>query len=126
METDQAAAGVADPPAAELSAAESSPRQKRSSGKPKKLPPYAVVVLNDEVHTFNYVIETFKKVFGYPVVKCMLLATAIHVRGRAIVWSGSKEVAELKRDQIRSAGPDFHASTKVEFPLGVVIEPLPG
>jgi ATP-dependent Clp protease adapter protein ClpS len=54
------------------------------------------------------------------------LATAIHFRGRAIVWSGSKEVAELKRDQIRSAGPDFHASTKVEFPLGVVIEPLPG
>lgn len=43
-----------------------------------------------------------------------------------MVWSGSKEVAELKRDQVRSAGPDFYAAKKVEFPLGVTIEPLPG
>jgi hypothetical protein len=35
-------------------------------------------------------------------------------------------VAELKRDQIRSAGADFHAPQKVDFPLGVTIEPLPG
>jgi ATP-dependent Clp protease adaptor protein ClpS len=126
MEADQAATAVAEPPLAEMPAAESSPRENRSPGKPKKQPPYAVVVLNDELHTFNYVIETFKKVFGYPTVKCVMLATAIHFRGRAIVWSGSKEVAELKRDQIRSAGPDFHASTKVAFPLGVMIEPLPG
>jgi ATP-dependent Clp protease adaptor protein ClpS len=126
MEAEQTAAAVAEPPAAEMPAAESSLREKRSSGKPKKLPPYAVVVLNDDLHTFNYVVETFKKVFGYPAVKCVLLATTIHFRGRAIVWSGSKELAELKRDQIRSAGPDFVASTKVEFPLGVVIEPLPG
>jgi hypothetical protein len=35
-------------------------------------------------------------------------------------------VAELKRDQIRSTGPDFYAAKKVEFPLGVLIEPLPG
>ena len=45
--------------------------------------------------------------------------------GRAIVWSGTKEVAELKRDQIREYGPDVYASVKVTFPLGVVIEPLP-
>lgn len=126
MKAEQAAGAVAEPPAVDMPAAKSSPREKRSSGKPKKLPPYAVVVLNDDLHTFNYVVETFMKVFGYPAVKCVLLATTIHFRGRAIVWSGSKEVAELKRDQIRSAGPDFYASKKVEFPLGVVIEPLPG
>ena len=94
--------------------------------KPKKLPPYAVVVLNDDEHTFNYVIETFMKVFGYDHTKCFLLASDIHVNGRAIVWSGPKEVAELKRDQIRSAGPDLFASKKVTYPLGVLIEPLPG
>ena len=55
-----------------------------------------------------------------------LLALAIHCAGRAIVWSGSKEVAELKRDQVRGAGPDFYAARKVDFPLGVTIEPLPG
>jgi ATP-dependent Clp protease adaptor protein ClpS len=94
--------------------------------KPKKLPPYAVVVLNDDEHTFNYVIETFMKVFGYNQTKSFLLASEIHVNGRAIVWSGPKEVAELKRDQIRSAGPDLFAAKKVTYPLGVLIEPLPG
>ena len=98
----------------------------KSRGKPKKLPPYAVIVYNDELHTFTYVIETFMKVFGYSQQKSTLLAVAIHHAGRGIVWSGSKVVAELKRDQIRGAGPDFYATTKVEFPLGVAIEPLPG
>lgn len=94
--------------------------------KPKRLPPYAVVVYNDELHTFAYVIETFMKVFGYAQEKCYQLALAIHTEGRGIVWSGPKEVAELKRDQIRSAGPDLYAEKKVDFPLGVTIEPLPG
>jgi len=125
MDADQSATAVAEPPPAEMPAAESSSREKPAASKPKKLPPYAVVVLNDDLHTFEYVIETFMKVFGYPAEKCFQLATDIHVQGRSIVWSGAKEVAELKRDQIRSAGPDLYASKKVQFPLGVVIEPLP-
>ena len=101
-------------------------QKQRRPPKPKKLPPYAVVVLNDEQHTFDYVMETFRKVFGYSPEKCYQLTLAIHNDGRGIVWSGPKEVAELKRDQIRGVGPDFYAQTKVEFPLGVLIEPLPG
>ena len=100
--------------------------EQTSRPKPKKLPPYAVVVLNDEEHTFAYVIETFMKVFGYNQTKAYQLAREIHINGRSIVWSGPKEVAELKRDQIRSAGPDLFAAKKVSYPLGVVIEPLPG
>lgn len=126
MNADQSAAAVAEPPLAEMPAADTSTREKPAARKPKKLPPYAVVVLNDDLHTFEYVIETFMKVFGYPAEKCFQLAADIHIQGRSIVWSGAKEVAELKRDQIRSAGPDLYASNKVEFPLGVVIEPLPG
>ena len=97
-----------------------------AGAKPRKQPPYAVVVLNDEEHTFEYVIETLMKVFGYPHEKSFALTLQVHNAGKAIVWSGSREVAELKRDQIRSAGPDFYAGTKVDFPLGVTIEPLPG
>ena len=72
------------------------------------------------------VVGVRKWVFGYSEQKCFLLAEVIHEQGRTIVWSGSKEVADLKRDLIRSAGPDIYASQKVEFPLGVDIEPLPG
>lgn len=101
-------------------------KEKNSEPTPKKQPPYAVIVLNDEEHTFDYVIETFQKVFGYPLEKCYELALQIHFSGKGIVWSGSLEVAELKRDQIRSSGPDFYALKKVDFPLGVTVEPLPG
>jgi ATP-dependent Clp protease adaptor protein ClpS len=101
-------------------------REDASQQKPKQQPPYAVIVFNDEEHTFPYVIETFQKVFGYPVEKCSILALQIHLEGKGIVWSGTRELAELKQDQIRSSGPDFYAVKKVEFPLGVTIEPLPG
>lgn len=126
MNADQTAAAVAEPPVAERPVTESPPREKPSATKPKTLPPYAVVVLNDNVHTLQYVIDTFRKVFGYPEAKCLWLALQAHFQGRSIVWSGAKEVAELMRDQIRSAGPDFYAAKKVEFPLGALIELLPG
>lgn len=94
--------------------------------KPKRQPLYAVIVENDDLHTFAYVIEALGKVFGYDPQKGYQLAHTIHTEGRAAVWSGSKEVAELKRDQLKSVGPDLFALKPVTFPLGVYIEPLPG
>ncbi len=96
---------------------------KETKTKTRRQPPYAVVVLNDDEHTFDYVIATFMKVFGYDVEKCFQLAKTIHEEGRAIVWIGSLEVAELKRDQIKEAGPDYWSITKVTWPLSVELEP---
>jgi ATP-dependent Clp protease adaptor protein ClpS len=101
-------------------------REQLSVPQPKRQPPYAVIVFNDNVHSFKYVVETFMKVFGYPQEKSFTLALQIHNKGKGIVWSGMREVAELKRDQIRSAGPDFYAIEKVESPLSAIVEPLPG
>ncbi len=105
---------------------DTTPDERPADARPRLQPPYAVVVYNDDEHTFPYVVETFMKVFGYPAEKCYQLAESIHIEGRGVVWSGTRELAELKRDQIRSAGPDFYAARKVDFPLGVTIEPLPG
>lgn len=91
----------------------------------KRQPPYAVIVLNDDAHTFDYVITGFQKVFGYNVQKSFTLAKEINDKGRAIVWVGTLEVAELKKEQIESLGPDNYASRKVDFPLGVELEPMP-
>ena len=44
----------------------------------------------------------------------------------ATTYTDINGLAELKRDQIRSAGPDFYAAKKVEFPLKASVEPLPG
>ncbi len=100
-------------------------KQAASAARPKRQPPYAVVLFNDDEHSFQYVIETLNKVFGYPAEKCITLTEQVHHQGRGIVWSGTLELAELKRDQIRAAGPDFYAAKKIEFPLGATVEPLP-
>lgn len=101
-------------------------QQQERPSEPKPQPPYAVVVFNDNFHTFPYVVETFSKVFGYPTEKSYALALQIHNEGHGIVWSGTRELAELKRDQIRSAGHDFDGMKAVETPLSVTVEPLPG
>ena len=55
--TDSIAVAVESPP-------ESTPRRREQStdAKPKVQPPYAVVVFNEDLHSFQYVIETFTKV----------------------------------------------------------------
>ena len=55
-----------------------------------------------------------------------MLTSQVHLSGQAIVWSGTLELAELKRDQIRGFGPDTYAMKPVTFPLGVRVEQLPG
>ena len=117
--SDESQLAVAEPPVVRRT------NRKPADTKPKTLPPFAVIVLNDDRHTFDYVVETLQKVFGYPLEKAFQLVSQIHTTGRGLVWSGSKEVAELKCDQIRGAGPDFYALKKVEFPLVLISSPCP-
>jgi ATP-dependent Clp protease adaptor protein ClpS len=99
------------------------PRSKTdSSTKTKKLPPYNVIILNDEEHTFEYVIDMLMKVFTHPFPKAEELTWRIHNSGRAIVLTTHKERAELKRDQVLSWGPDPRMSVS-KGPLQCYIEP---
>ncbi len=100
-------------------------RSTRRDSQTKRQPNYSVIVHNDELHTFAYVIEVLQKVCGHSQEKSLQLTQNVHHLGKAHVWSGSKEVAEFKRDQIRGFGPDFYAPSTVSFPLGVTLEPLP-
>lgn len=63
-----------------------------------------------------------RKVFGYTVEKCVKLMLEAHEKGKAAVWIGALEVAELKADQIRSCGAD-PVAVKGKHPLGVSVEP---
>ena len=68
---------------------------------------YHVIILNDDEHTFDYVIEMLQAVFGlsYPTaLACTLEADST---GSAIVWTCALEEAEKKRDQVHAYGPDW-------------------
>jgi ATP-dependent Clp protease adaptor protein ClpS len=90
----------------------------------RRQPPYHVIILNDEEHTFEYVIELLAKLFGHSRTKGEALAWTIHTQGRAVVFTTHKELAELKREQVLAYGPDPRMS-KSKGPLGCYIEPAP-
>lgn len=90
--------------------------------KTRRQPPYAVVLHNDDFNGFVFVTAVLKKVFGYPREKCFQLMQEAHNKGQAVVWSGLRETAEFKSDQIHSCGPD-PANSKAQ-PLGVTVEPM--
>jgi ATP-dependent Clp protease adaptor protein ClpS len=69
-------------------------------------PPYNVILLNDDDHSYAYVILMLKELFGHPVEKGFELADEVDKSGRAIVLTTTMEHAELKVDQIHSYGPD--------------------
>lgn len=90
----------------------------------KRQPPHAVILHNDDINGFDYVVGVLRKVFHYGRGKAFWLTLTAHFRGRSLVWSGTLEVAELKADQIRSCGPDPKMISKGALPLRVSIEPL--
>jgi ATP-dependent Clp protease adaptor protein ClpS len=90
----------------------------------KRLPPFNVIILNDEEHTFDYVIELLAKLFAHPLAASIELTWRIHLTGRAVVYTTHKEKAELKRDQVLAYGPDPRMSVS-KTSLGCYIEPAP-
>jgi ATP-dependent Clp protease adaptor protein ClpS len=100
------------------------PSKETSKPQTKRQPQYTVIVQNDDLHTFNYVIDALCRICGHSQETARRLAIEIDANGLAAVWTGTMELAELKRDQIKGFGPDVYALVPVTFPLGCYIEPL--
>jgi ATP-dependent Clp protease adaptor protein ClpS len=66
---------------------------------------WRVIVLNDDHNTFDHVAHTLARYIpGVSVQSGFSFADKIHSTGRAIVWSGHQEQAELYWEQLRDAG----------------------
>jgi ATP-dependent Clp protease adaptor protein ClpS len=92
--------------------------------KTKRQPPYNVILLNDDDHSFDYVIGMLQKLFGYPQEKGYQMAYEVHTTGRVIVMTTTLELAELKRDQIHAFGPDPYIE-RCKGSMSAEIEPAP-
>lgn len=67
--------------------------------------PWNVVVLNDSHNTFEGVAFTLSSVLpGVSYDAGMRLANRVHFSGRAVVWSGHQELAELYWSQLGTFG----------------------
>ena len=115
-----------DPPSAATAEPKVQPKTKASpKHKPKQLPPYHVVLLNDDDHTYAYVIEMLKAVFAHPEEKGYQLAKEVDTKGRVIVLTTHKEKAELKREQVHAYGADYRIAS-CKGSMTAIIEPAEG
>jgi len=66
---------------------------------------WRVIVLNDDHNTFEGVAAALSRVLpGVSYDQGMAMANKIHNTGRAVVWTGAREPAELYWEQLKDAG----------------------
>jgi ATP-dependent Clp protease adaptor protein ClpS len=96
--------------------------KEKTEERTKTQPPYNVILLNDDDHTFEYVMMMLQELFGHPLEKGYQMAVEVHTKGRVIVDTTTLERAELKRDQIHAYGPD-HRIERCKGSMSAEIEP---
>ena len=66
--------------------------------------PWIVIVWNDPINLMSYVTWVFQKLFGYPRTKAEKLMMDVHVKGKAVVSSGTREKAEFDTSRLHAHG----------------------
>jgi ATP-dependent Clp protease adaptor protein ClpS len=90
--------------------------------RPIHLPRYHVILLDDNDHTYDYVIEMLMDVFRHSAQTAFEMACEVDARGRVIVDTTTQERAELKRDQIQAYGADWRIP-RCKGSMSAIIEP---
>ncbi|HCV42245.1 MAG TPA: Clp protease ClpS [Bacteroidetes bacterium] len=71
------------------------------------VPMYHVVLLDDDDHSYDYVIEMLMDLFGHSERRAYEMACEVDARKRVIVETTYKERAEMKCRQIHAYGADW-------------------
>jgi ATP-dependent Clp protease adaptor protein ClpS len=69
-------------------------------------PPYHLILLDDDGHSYQYVIGMMAAIFGYARDKGYAIACIVDKDGQAIVMTGPKGEMELKQEAIHAYGAD--------------------
>ena len=72
---------------------EVAPKQKEKQVTQETIKKYSVVIFNDDIHTFEYVIDTLIEVCGHEPLQAEQCTMLIHYKGKCSVKSG--EYAKL-------------------------------
>ncbi len=85
-------------------------------------PLYHVVLLDDDEHTYDYVIEMLCNLFCISAQAAFRNAVEVDTTGRTIVITCERELAEFGRDQIHAYGADPRMAIS-KGSMSAVIEP---
>ena len=76
------------------------------SGEIARSPLYRVVLLDDDDHTYDYVIEMLQAIFVFSLDQAYRHAEEVDRSGRTVLITCELAQAEFARDQIQSYGRD--------------------
>ena len=86
-------------------------------------PLFRVVLLDDDEHTYDYVIEMLQKLFVFSHDQAFQHAVEVDTHGRTILITCALPEAEYARDQVHAFGPDPRMP-RSKGSMSAVIEPL--
>jgi ATP-dependent Clp protease adaptor protein ClpS len=84
-----------------------------------------VVLLNDDDHTYDYVIEMLMRLFLKTADEAYRNAVEVDSLGRTIVMTCEREAAEFARDQIHGFGADWRLP-RSKGSMSAIVEPAAG
>jgi len=93
-----------------------------SKPKPRNIPRYHVILLDDDDHTYEYVIDMLRKLFGHTSERAYQLANEVDTHGQVIIDTTTHERAELKQEQVHAFGRDFRLN-RCQGCMSCIIEP---
>ncbi len=96
--------------------------EQRSETAPDLEPLYHLVLLDDNDHTYDYVIELLGHVLGYGPEKSFALARVVDTQGRAIIETASHEQVTSHQRQIHAYGADWRIP-RSKGSMSAIVEP---
>jgi ATP-dependent Clp protease adaptor protein ClpS len=93
-----------------------------STERQRLTPLFNVVLLDDDDHTYEYVIEMLGKIFLLPPEVAFQHAVEVDSTGRTIVITCEREHAEFGRDQIHGYGADPRMA-RSKGSMSAIVEP---
>ncbi len=97
----------------------------RQGKKDELTPLYNVVLLDDDEHTYEYVIEMLEKLFAFSQSDAYQHAIEVDSTGRTIVMTCELTQAEFGRDQIHAFGADPRMPQS-KGSMSSIVEPVAG
>src|ERR1700691_737015 len=94
----------------------------RTTEKEVKTPLYRVVLLDDDDHTYDYVIEMLQKIFIFTSEQALRHAQEVDATGRTVVITCELPEAEFARDQVQSYGRDWRLP-RSKGSMSAIVEP---
>jgi ATP-dependent Clp protease adaptor protein ClpS len=84
---------------------------------------WRLVLIDDDDHTYDYVIEMLGAIFGYGAEKAFALARIVDNEGRVTLMTADRTTCEQKQSQVHSYGADPRIPSS-KGSMTAVIEPL--